>query len=191
MRTWLDRLVATAAHFDFPVHKPFFQLTPAQQELIWTGNEYFEGLNDFFRMLEENAYKIQYRVMLARYRGRTLCPECKGSRISRDASYVKVGGKDIGSLLELPIDQLQDFFSGLELNPYDEKVARRILVEIQSRLTYMLDLGLNYLTLNRRSNTLSCGETQRINLTRTLGSNLTSSLCILDEPSVGLHPSDT
>jgi excinuclease ABC subunit A len=191
MKTWLDRMVATAAQFDFPVHKPFFQLTAEQQELVWTGNAYFEGLNAFFQMLEENAYKIQYRVMLARYRGRTLCPECKGSRIRRDASYVRVGGQDIGTLLELPIDRLQAFFSELELNPYDEKVARRILVEIQTRLTYMLDLGLNYLNLNRRSNTLSGGETQRINLTRTLGSNLTSSLYILDEPSVGLHPRDT
>ena len=191
MKTWLDRLVATASNFDLPVHKPFFQLTPKQQELVWTGNEYFEGLHAFFHMLEENAYKIQYRVMLARYRGRTLCPECKGSRIRQDAAYVKVGGKDIGALLELPIDKLQTFFNELELNPYDEKVARRILVEIQSRLSYMLDLGLNYLNLNRRSNTLSGGETQRINLTRTLGSNLTSSLYILDEPSVGLHPRDT
>jgi excinuclease ABC subunit A len=191
MKTWLDRLVATASNFDLPVHKPFFQLTPEQQELVWTGNEYFEGLHAFFHMLEENAYKIQYRVMLARYRGRTLCPECKGSRIRQDAAYVKVGGKDIGALLELPIDRLQTFFNELELNPYDEKVARRILVEIQSRLSYMLDLGLNYLNLNRRSNTLSGGETQRINLTRTLGSNLTSSLYILDEPSVGLHPRDT
>ena len=191
MKTWLTRLVDTAALFDFPIHKPYNQLTKAQQDLIWSGNEYFSGLDEFFKMLEENAYKIQYRVMLARYRGRTICPECNGSRIRQDAAYVKINGKSIGELLDLPIDKLAEFFRTIEWTETQLKIAKRIMVEINARLGYMLDLGLGYLNLNRKSNTLSGGETQRINLTRTLGSNLTSSLYILDEPSVGLHPRDT
>ncbi len=191
MKTWLKRLVDTAALFSFPIHKPVRDLTEAQYELLWTGNEYFSGLNDFFAMLEENTYKIQYRVMLARYRGRTVCPDCKGSRIRRDALFVKIAGKDIGQLLDMPVQKLYTFFENIEWEETQQKIAGRILTEIKARLGYMLDLGLGYLTLNRRSNTLSGGETQRINLTRTLGSNLTSSLYILDEPSVGLHPRDT
>lgn len=191
MKAWLERLVDHASLFDFPIHKPYNQLTDAQKKLLWTGNAHFQGLDDFFRMLEENAYKIQYRVMLARYRGRTVCPECEGSRIRSDARYVLVAGKHIGELLDMPVDQLQAFIASMPLDLTEEKIARRILTEVNGRLGYMLDLGLGYLTLNRRSNTLSGGETQRINLTRTLGSNLTSSLYILDEPSVGLHPRDT
>ena len=191
MKAWLEKLVKGASKFNFPIHKPFYQLTKEQVELLWEGNEYFWGLNEFFKMLEENAYKIQYRVMLARYRGKTVCPECKGSRIRPDADYVKINSKSISDLVDLPIEHLATFIHSVELNQFEEVIAKRILLEIRNRLTYMLNLGLGYLTLNRKSNTLSGGETQRINLTRTLGSNLTSSLYILDEPSVGLHPRDT
>lgn len=191
MKAWQEELIKNAGKFNFPIHKPFYQLTKEQQDLLWEGNEHFWGLNEFFKMLEENAYKIQYRVMLARYRGKTICPECNGSRIRQDANYVKISGKNISELLESPVEELVKYFEQIRLNEYEKKVAARILLEITNRLTYMLDLGLGYLALNRRSNTLSGGETQRINLTRTLGSNLTSSLYILDEPSVGLHPRDT
>lgn len=191
MRQWLDELLKNAQQFHFPIHKPYYQLSQEHQELLWKGNEFFSGLNEFFKMLEENAYKIQYRVMLARYRGRTVCPECNGSRIRHDAQFVKIQNKNISELLELPTEDLSVYFKALHLNEYENKVAARILIEINNRLDYMLNLGLGYLTLNRKSNTLSGGETQRINLTRTLGSNLTSSLYILDEPSVGLHPRDT
>jgi excinuclease ABC subunit A len=191
MKAWQEELITQAAKFNFPIHKPYYQLTKEQQEILWTGNTYFQGLHQFFQMLEENAYKIQYRVMLARYRGKTTCPECNGSRIRQDANYVKINGKNISDLLETPVEELATYFEQLTLNAFEKKVAARILLEITHRLQYMLDLGLGYLTLNRRSNTLSGGETQRINLTRTLGSNLTSSLYILDEPSVGLHPRDT
>ncbi len=191
MKLWLDALIKTAGKFDFPIHKPVYQLNKAQYDLLWTGNTHFEGLNAFFRMLEENAYKIQYRVMLARYRGKTLCPECLGSRIRSDANYVKINGKSISDVIEMPIENLAVFIKEIQLTTFEAKVASRILLEVKNRLQYMLDLGLGYLTLNRKSNTLSGGETQRINLTRTLGSNLTSSLYILDEPSVGLHPRDT
>ncbi len=191
MKTWLEKLVKSASKFNFPIHKPFFQLSDAQVELLWNGNDHFWGLNEFFKMLEENAYKIQYRVMLARYRGKTLCPECKGSRIRQDANYVKINNTSISDLVDMPIENLTAFIQSVQLNQFQEKVAQRILLEVNNRLTFMLNLGLGYLTLNRKSNTLSGGETQRINLTRTLGSNLTSSLYILDEPSVGLHPRDT
>lgn len=191
MSAWLDKLIRSANKFDFPIHKPVNQLSPAQIELLWKGNDHFWGLNAFFQMLEENAYKIQYRVMLARYRGRTTCPECNGTRIRQDANYVKIQGHSIGDLLTMPIENLAVLFDTIVFNTYEQKLAQRLLVEIKNRLQYMLDLGLGYLNLNRRSNTLSGGETQRINLTRTLGSNLTSSLYILDEPSVGLHPRDT
>lgn len=191
MRAWQEELIKNASKFNFPIHKPFYQLTKEQQDVLWTGNEFFAGLNEFFKMLEENAYKIQYRVMLARYRGKTVCPDCNGSRIRQDANYVKINGKNISELLETPVDELAQYFQTIILNDFERKIAARILLEISNRLQYMLNLGLGYLTLNRRSNTLSGGETQRINLTRTLGSNLTSSLYILDEPSVGLHPRDT
>ncbi len=188
---WLDAFLAVAHHFDFPVHTPYEELTEAQRELLWTGNEYFRGINDFFKELEEKLYKIQNRVMLARYRGRTNCPECKGKRLRKEATWVKVGGKAITELVDLPADELLAFFENIELNEHDRTIARRLLVEITQRLRFMCDVGLEYLTLGRLSNTLSGGETQRLNLTRTLGSNLTSSLYILDEPSVGLHPRDT
>jgi len=191
MRAWQEDLIRTAGKFDFPIHKPISQLTQAQYQLLWSGNDHFFGLDRFFQMLEENAYKIQYRVMLARFRGKTTCPECKGSRIRQDAQYVLINGRNIAELVDIQVDELHTFIQNIQLNAYETKVAARILLEIRSRITYMLDLGLGYLTLNRRSNTLSGGETQRINLTRTLGSNLTSSLYILDEPSVGLHPRDT
>ena len=191
MRAWLDELIKVATKFDFPIHKPVHQLSKEQYKLLWTGNEHFSGLDDFFKMLEENAYKIQYRVMLARYRGKTVCPECLGSRIRQDANYVKINNHSISELIDMPVEDLAKFISNLQLSAFENKVASRILLEMNNRLGYMLDLGLGYLTLNRKSNTLSGGETQRINLTRTLGSNLTSSLYILDEPSVGLHPRDT
>lgn len=191
MKAWLDELIKVSPKFNFPIHKPVHQLSKEQYNLLWTGNEFFSGLNDFFKMLEENAYKIQYRVMLSRYRGKTLCPECLGSRIRSDANFVKIQDHSISDLIDKPIEDLAKFISDIQLSDFEKKVASRILLEINNRLGYMLDLGLGYLTLNRKSNTLSGGETQRINLTRTLGSNLTSSLYILDEPSVGLHPRDT
>lgn len=191
MKTWQEDLIRVAGKFHFPIHKPISQLTKEQYQILWTGNEHFWGLDQFFRMLEENAYKIQYRVMLARYRGKTTCPECLGSRIRHDAQYVKIQERSIGELVDMQIEDLQVFINNIQLTAFETQVASRILLEIRGRLTYMMDLGLGYLTLNRRSNTLSGGETQRINLTRTLGSNLTSSLYILDEPSVGLHPRDT
>ncbi len=191
MKAWQEDLIKVAGKFHFPIHKPVKQLTKEQYQLLWTGNEHFWGLNQFFKMLEENAYKIQYRVMLARYRGKTTCPECHGSRIRQDAQYVKINDRSIAELVDMQIEDLELYINSIQLNAFETKVAARILLEIRSRITYMLDLGLGYLTLNRRSNTLSGGETQRINLTRTLGSNLTSSLYILDEPSVGLHPRDT
>ncbi|MFZ1609717.1 MAG: excinuclease ABC subunit UvrA [Chitinophagales bacterium] len=191
MSSWNEKLIRSATKFDFPIHKPINQLSQKQRDLLWEGNAYFWGLNEFFKMLEENAYKIQYRVLLARYRGRTACPECNGTRIRQDANYVKINSKSIGDLLVMPIEDLTQFFDTIQFTEYEQKLANRLLIEIKNRLQYMLDLGLGYLNLNRRSNTLSGGETQRINLTRTLGSNLTSSLYILDEPSVGLHPRDT
>ncbi len=194
---WLQAFLRVAHRFDFPVHKPYRELTEAQRELLWKGNEHFRGIEDFFAELEEKLYKIQNRVMLARYRGRTRCPMCKGGRLRKEATYVKVGGKPITELVEMPADELLAFFetlaaenSGL-LTPQERKIASRLLLEITNRLRFMCDTGLGYLTLNRLSSTLSGGETQRINLTRTLGSNLTASMYILDEPSIGLHPRDT
>lgn len=188
---WLTRLLENAHKFDFPVHRAYQDLTKAEKRLLWKGNQHFWGIDAFFEELQEKTYKIQNRVMLARYRGRTLCPSCEGGRLREEATYVKVGGTAITGLVELPIDELLEFFNQLELNEYDSKVAKRLLLEITNRLQFMCDVGLSYLTLNRLSSTLSGGETQRINLTRTLGSNLTSSMYILDEPSVGLHPKDT
>ena len=188
---WLTRLLENAHKFDFPVHRAYQDLTKAEKRLLWKGNQHFWGIDAFFEELQEKTYKIQNRVMLARYRGRTLCPSCEGGRLREEATYVKIGGSAITELVELPIDELLEFFNKLELNQYDNKVAKRLLLEITNRLKFMCDVGLSYLTLNRLSSTLSGGETQRINLTRTLGSNLTSSMYILDEPSVGLHPKDT
>ncbi|MCB9274590.1 MAG: excinuclease ABC subunit UvrA [Lewinellaceae bacterium] len=188
---WLDQLLESAHRFDFPVHRPYQNLSKEQRRLLWKGNEYFGGIHAFFAELEEKTYKIQNRVMLARYRGRTICPTCDGGRLRPEATYVKVGGHAITELVEKPIDELLAFFNNLQLSEFDAKVARRLLLEIESRLQFMCDVGLSYLTLSRLSATLSGGETQRINLTRTLGSNLTSSMYILDEPSIGLHPRDT
>jgi excinuclease ABC subunit A len=190
-KEWLDVLIKNAHKFDFPVHKPFKQLTDKHRDLVWSGNEYFEGLDSFFAELETKTYKIQNRVILARYRGNTACNICKGSRLRVESSYIKVDNAHIGELINMPIDELKTKVSKLKLSEHDKTVSARILHEVSSRLQTMIDVGLAYLTLNRVSSTLSGGETQRINLTRTLGSNLTNSLYILDEPSVGLHPKDT
>ena len=188
---WLDAFLSAAHKFDFPVHRAYKDLSKAEVRIIWNGNQYFNGINKFFQLLEEQTYKIQNRVMLARYRGRTTCSTCEGKRLRQEALYVKMGGRDIADLIEMPIDELQEFFQKLELNENDRQIARRLLLEVSNRLGFMMNVGLGYLTLSRVSSTLSGGETQRINLTRTLGSNLTSSMYILDEPSVGLHPRDT
>ncbi len=191
MGEWREMLVMNAYKFDFPVHKPIHDLTDAQRKLLWTGNEYFNGLNDFFKFVEEQKFKIQYRVMQARYRGKTLCPDCQGTRLRSDASYVKVAGKSIVDLLITPVDRVLEFFKTIKLGKHDEAVSKRLLPEIINRLEYLQDVGLGYLTLNRASNSLSGGESQRINLATALGSSLVGSLYILDEPSVGLHPRDT
>ncbi len=191
LKKWKEALIRQAPRFNFPVHRPYFQLTTQQKRLLWTGNEYFEGLNQFFTYLEEKKYKIQYRVMLARYRGKTVCPVCHGTRLKKEAGWVKVGGRSLPELVDLPIGELKSFIDGLSLTAYEQEVAGRILQEIHSRLQYMLEVGLGYLTLNRLSSTLSGGESQRINLATSLGSSLVGSLYILDEPSIGLHPRDT
>jgi excinuclease ABC subunit A len=191
MSEWLEPLIKKGIFFDFPIHRAYKDLTAEEKKLLWTGNEHFEGLTYFFKYLEEKSYKIQYRVMLSRYRGKTTCPDCRGSRIRKDALYVKVAGKDIGELMMMPIKDLYTFFKELKFSPEDKKISDRIILEINSRLQTMMDVGLGYLMLNRLSNTLSGGETQRINLTRSIGSNLTSSMYILDEPSIGLHQRDT
>ncbi|HNF48144.1 MAG TPA: excinuclease ABC subunit UvrA [Chitinophagales bacterium] len=188
---WKKQLIKNASKADFPIHKPIIDLDKKQYQMLWNGCAYFQGIRDFFNDIESQTYKIQYRVMLARYRGRTVCDACGGSRIRKDASYVKINNTDIGELLLMPIKNLNDFIQKIKLAESDKKIADRILLEIKNRLHFMMDVGLDYLTLNRFSNTLSGGETQRINLTRTLASNLSGSLYILDEPSVGLHPSDT
>jgi excinuclease ABC subunit A len=191
MRQFKESLIYAAPKFDFPVHKPFYELSDAQRRLLWTGNRYFEGLDAFFRMLESNKYKIQYRVMMARYTGKTVCPTCGGSRLRPEAGYVRVGGCTITELSNMSIEDLSVFFERLTLDDYDRKIAERVLIEIKTRLRCLLDLGLGYLTLNRLSNTLSGGESQRINLSISLGSSLVGSLYVLDEPSIGLHPRDT
>ena len=191
MRKWKEQLVENAYKFDFPIHTPFHELTQEQKRLLWRGNEYFHGLDDFFAYIDSERRKIQFRVMKARYTGKTTCPECGGSRLRREALYVKVGGKTVADLVVMPVDELIAFFAGLELDGHDTKTAARILVEIRNRLQYLADVGLGYLTLDRLSSTLSGGESQLINLSTSLGSNLTGSLYILDEPSIGLHPRDT
>lgn len=188
---WKQQVIAHADEVDFPIHRPYQDLTKQQRKMLWNGTKYFGGIHAFFKELEEKLYKIQNRVMLARYRGRTTCPTCDGGRLRPEATYVKIQGKAIPDLIDLPIDELLPFFESLDLNEYDGKIAKRLLLEIKNRLQFMMDVGLGYLTINRVSGTLSGGETQRINLTRTLGSNLTASMYILDEPSVGLHPKDT
>jgi excinuclease ABC subunit A len=191
MGEWKDRLIYNAEKFNFPIHRPFYELSEAHKFLLWTGNKYFEGLNQFFKHLEEQSYKIQYRVMLSRYRGKTTCPECKGSRLKKESGYVKITGKSLQELVLLPVSELKLFFENIELTPYETKVANRILIEIKNRLEFLCDVGLGYLTLNRLSSTLSGGESQRINLATSLGSSLVGSLYILDEPSIGLHSRDT
>jgi excinuclease ABC subunit A len=191
MGWYRDELVNNAYKFDFPIHKPYFQLSDTQKELVWNGNAYFQGLHEFFRELEEKNYKIQNRVMLSRYRGKTKCNVCKGKRLREEASYVQVGGKTISDLVDLPIKRLIPFFDNLELSEYDAVIAKRLLVEIKNRLGFLSNVGLNYLSLNRNSATLSGGESQRINLATSLGSSLVGSMYILDEPSIGLHPKDT
>ena len=191
MKEWKEELIYAAEKFNFPIHKPYYELDEEQRQLLWTGNEYFQGLNRFFKMLEENAYKIQYRVMLSRYRGKTNCPDCRGTRLKKEAAYVKVAAMSIQDLVLLPVNELSDFFSSLELDVYESKVAERILKEITNRLAFLIDVGLGYLTLNRLSSSLSGGESQRINLATSLGSSLVGSMYILDEPSIGLHSRDT
>lgn len=190
MSRYRDRLVNNAYKFDFPIHKPYFELTDDQKELLWTGNQYFIGLDQFFDKLEAKSYKIQNRVMLSRYRGKTRCNVCKGKRLRQEAEYVKVGGKSITDLVDLSLDQVRGFFQNLKLSDYDQHVAKRLLKEITTRLEFLSEVGLDYLSLNRKSNSLSGGETQRINLATSLGSSLVGSMYILDEPSIGLHPRD-
>ena len=191
MKEWKDELVYAAEKFNFPIHKPYYELNEEQRHLLWTGNKHFQGLNQFFKMLEENVYKIQYRVMLSRYRGKTNCPDCRGTRLKKEAMYVKVGGQSVQDLVLLPIDELQEFFVKLKLSTHETQIAERILTEINNRLEFLTDVGLGYLTLNRLSSTLSGGESQRINLATSLGSSLVGSMYILDEPSIGLHSRDT
>ena len=191
MGEWRDMVIRGAEKAGFPIFTPYYELTEEQRRMLWEGTRYFEGINAFFKMVQENQYKIQYRVMLARYRGKTMCPKCHGTRLKPEANYVRVGGKNISDLVNLPISELKRFFDGLKLNKHDAEVARRILTEINNRLQFLIDVGLSYLTLNRLSNSLSGGESQRINLATSLGSSLVGSLYILDEPSIGLHSRDT
>ncbi|MCF6341646.1 MAG: excinuclease ABC subunit UvrA [Bacteroidales bacterium] len=191
MSEWKTELINNAYLFDFPVHKPYNELSVEQKELLWEGNENFKGIYGFFRFVEEQSYKIQYRVMFSRYRGKTACPDCKGTRLRKETNYVKVAGKTISGIVIMELDKALQFFTAIELNEHDSKVARRLLIEITNRLQFLKDVGLGYLTLNRLSNSLSGGESQRINLATSLGSSLVGSMYILDEPSIGLHPRDT
>ena len=191
MSEWKKSLIHSATKFNFPIHKPYYELTDEQRQLLWSGNKYFEGLNAFFKHLESNQYKIQYRVMLARYRGKTICPDCHGSRLKKEASYIQIAGKSISELVLMPVSSLNDFFDNIRLDEQDAAISKRLLVEITNRIHFLLDVGLGYLTLNRLSNSLSGGESQRINLATSLGSSLVGSLYILDEPSIGLHSRDT
>ncbi len=191
MGWYRDQLVNNSHKFDFPIHKPYFELTDGQKELIWKGNKHFEGLNAFFKELEEKNYKIQNRVMLSRYRGKTKCYSCKGKRLRNEVNNIKIGGKTLPELVDLSIKKIIFFFNDLQLSEYDQKVAKRLLIEINNRLSFLQEVGLDYLTLNRNSATLSGGESQRINLATSLGSSLVGSMYILDEPSIGLHPKDT
>ena len=188
---WYKKEFVKNAHkFDFPVHKPYFELTDGEKNVIWNGNQYVTGVNEFFEAVKSKAYKIQNRVLLSRYRGRTRCPECKGRRLKIEATYVKINDIDITQLVDLPIDEVSSFFQKLKLNEHDEKIGKRLLKEVNSRLKFLMDVGLTYLTLNRKSNSLSGGESQRINLATSLGSSLVGSMYILDEPSIGLHSKD-
>ena len=191
MGEWLKEFLREAPEHNFPIFTPYYELTQEQKDYLWHGPREKVCIDTFFKMLEENQYKIQYRVMLARYRGKTICPTCHGTRLKKEANYVKVGGKSISELVDLPIHELQAFFRTLELDEHDAAIAKRILTEINSRIQFLIDVGLSYLTLNRLSNSLSGGESQRINLATSLGSSLVGSLYILDEPSIGLHSRDT
>jgi len=191
MGEYLNELIYSAQKFDFPIHRPISELTEKEYDLLWTGNQYFTGLNGFFKFLETQTYKIQYRVMLSRYRGKTECPDCRGTRLRKDANYVLVNKKNITDVVLMPIEEAHDFFNALKLDVYDQQVSKRILPEITGRLGFLKNVGLGYLTLNRASNSLSGGESQRINLATSLGSSLVGSMYILDEPSIGLHPKDT
>ena len=188
---WKDVLIKNAYKFDFPVHKPWYELTPEQRRLVWKGNQYFGGLTEFFKFVEDQTYKIQYRVLLSRYRGKTLCPDCLGTRLRSDATYVKIAGKNVTELVLMPVDQAHQFFNTLKLDEHDYTVSKRLLLEITNRLHFLCEVGLGYLTLNRLSSSLSGGESQRINLATSLGSSLVGSMYILDEPSIGLHSRDT
>ena len=188
---WKEQFIRAAKHFNFPVHQPIIELTDDQLRVLWEGNEYANGINDFFKEVEQNLYKVQYRVLLSRYRGRTLCPDCKGYRLRKEALYIKIANQHIGQLCAMPVKDLKNWFDQLQLSEYQQQVAKRILIEIHHRIKTLMDVGLGYLTLNRLANSLSGGESQRIQLTRSLGSNLTNSLYILDEPSIGLHSRDT
>lgn len=192
MKEWQEALVMNAAKFNFPIHTPFYALTQEQKHLIWTGNKYFRGLNEFFHELENKQYnRLQYKVLLARYKGRTTCPACHGLHLRNEASYVLVSGKNIQALCTMPLNELQEWFKHIQLTDIERQTAEILLVEIDKRLQFMHDVGLSYLTLNRMSNTLSGGESQRIQLAKSLGSSLVGSLYVLDEPSIGLHPRDT
>ncbi|WP_158827258.1 excinuclease ABC subunit UvrA [Mucilaginibacter lacusdianchii] len=191
MSEWNHTLIRHAEKFDFPIHRPVSQLTDKQKRLLWTGNKFFRGLDAFFKEIEEQTYKIQYRVILSRYRGKTTCPECRGSRLRPDATYVKIADHSITDIVLMPLDKAQEFFRSLSLDAHDEKIGKRLLMEITNRISFLNDVGLGYLTLNRLSNTLSGGESQRINLATSLGSSLVGSVYVLDEPSIGLHPRDT
>lgn len=191
MSYYRDQLVNNAYKFDFPIHKPYFELSTEDKELLWNGNEHFEGIHQFFKFLESKAYKIQNRVMLSRYRGKTKCATCKGKRLRPEATYVQVGGKNIVDLVSLPLNEIAYFFKNIKISEHDQTIAKRLLKEINTRLEFLSKVGLDYLTLNRKSNTLSGGESQRINLATSLGSSLVGSMYILDEPSIGLHPKDT
>ena len=191
MKKWLNPLLKDGIRFDFPIHRPYIELTDEQKQLLWEGNKYFDGLNSFFKFIESKTHKIQYRVLLSRYRGRTICPDCRGTRLRKDASYVKIGGKSITDIVLLPIGKVINYFDQLDLNDNEKSIARRLLKEINNRLSYIERVGLGYLTLNRMTSTLSGGEFQRIKLATSLGSALVGSMYILDEPSIGLHPRDT
>jgi len=191
MKQWKEKLIMHASAFGFPVHKPYFELSSEQRRLLWTGNKHFKGLNRFFKHLEDKKYKIQYRVLLSRYRGKTVCHTCGGSRLRKEALYVKIHGRAISELVEMQVEDLEIFFRQFKPDPFESEVAGRLISEIRSRLEFLRNVGLGYLTLNRLSSTLSGGESQRINLATTLGSSLVGSLYILDEPSIGLHPRDT
>ena len=191
MSLWKDDFCKNASKYKFPIHRPYCKLTEEEKDILWKGRRGLHGIDEFFEMVEKESYKIQYRVMMSRYRGQTICPECKGTRLKKEAQYVKVGGKSISEIVKLPINEAFEFFNNLSLQESDKKIAERVLKEILSRLNFLIEVGLEYLTLDRLSSTLSGGEAQRINLATSLGSSLTGSLYILDEPSIGLHPRDT